>query len=89
VPGPGRGREVGRSNAHHLAAAIAARAGGGQAIDVDLSELAFIDLGGVRAIGEAAAAVPVRLRVTGMPPAGRRIVDLLGDGLANVDLTPG
>jgi hypothetical protein len=56
---------------------------------VDLSGLAFIDLGGVRAIGEAAAAVPVRLRVTGMPPAGRRIVDLLGDGLANVDLTPG
>jgi anti-anti-sigma regulatory factor len=86
--GLGVAGEVDRSNAHALAEAIAARGRGRETIDLDLSELAFIDVAGVRTIGDVAARLPVRIRVVGMPPAGRRVVDLLGDGPPNVDLAP-
>lgn len=80
--------DLDRSNAHLLAAAIAARARGREVIELDLSESTFIDLAGIRAIGEAAAAAPVRVRVRGMPAVGRRVIELLDQPQPDVEYLP-
>jgi anti-anti-sigma factor len=76
--------EIDMSNEGALSRLLAREAADGGDITLDLSELAFIDSSGVRALLQAARnlAGRGRLVLTGMRPAVRRMFDLMGVGRA-------
>jgi anti-anti-sigma factor len=82
--------EVDRTNAHLLACVLDAAEGteGGAAVTVDLGDLSFIDLGGIRALVETATRMTPGRRLKVSPPsrAFLRVVRLAGaDRVENLD----
>src|SRR5204862_8343685 len=76
--------EVDMSNEGALSRLLAREAAVGGDLTLDLSELAFIDSSGVRALLQVARNLDGRGRLvmTGMRPAVRRMFDLMGVGRA-------
>ena len=70
--------DVDADNAAVLADAISEALGTNRRVEVDLSEISFLDSSGLRVLADARNAAEHRFRVGPMSPTAKRIIDISG-----------